>query len=103
MRERNSECSAHAMKTEAALRVWQRSQEHANLLLFGVFLSDGNSKAHNTVVDAYVYEGAVEIQKEESTNHVAKHLCNNIRKVKEPLHRGEKLKEPVIQTLRTYY
>ncbi|XP_077554044.1 uncharacterized protein LOC144168921 [Haemaphysalis longicornis] len=101
--ERNVDCSAHAMEAEAALQIWQRSQEYATPLLFGVFLSDGDSKAYNAVVDADVYDGAVQIMKEDCTNHVAKRLGTNIRKVKEPLPRGEKLKDPVIHKLQTYY
>ncbi|KAH9361694.1 hypothetical protein HPB48_005153 [Haemaphysalis longicornis] len=101
--EKNVDCSVHAMEAEAALRIWQRSQEHATPLLFGLFLGDGDSKAYNAVVDADVYDGAVQRQKEDCANRVAEHLGTNIRKVKDPLPRGEKLKDPVTQKLQTYY
>ncbi|CAN8021772.1 unnamed protein product, partial [Ixodes persulcatus] len=101
--ERNVDCSAHAMEAEAAVRIWQRSQSCDTPLCFKKFLSDGDSKAYTAVVEANVYGGAVDIEKEDCTNHVAKRLGSALRKLKVPLPRGEKLKEPVIQKLQTYY
>ncbi|XP_077517442.1 uncharacterized protein LOC144128181 [Amblyomma americanum] len=99
--ERNVDCSSHAMEAEAAVRIWRRSQSYDTPLQFKKFLSDGDSKAYAAVVEANVYGGAIE--KEDCTNHVAKRLGTALRKLKEPLPRGEKLKEPAIQRLTTYY
>ncbi|KAH6943670.1 hypothetical protein HPB50_025062 [Hyalomma asiaticum] len=67
------------------------------------FLSDGDSKAYTAVVEAKVYGDAAIIEKEDCPNHVAKRHGTALRKLKEPLPRGEKLKDTVIQKLQTYY
>ncbi|XP_050027338.3 uncharacterized protein [Dermacentor andersoni] len=100
--EKNVDCSSHAMETEAAVRIWQRSRSYDTPLYFRKFLSDGDSKAYAAVVEANVYSGVL-IEKEDCTNHVAKRLGTALRKLKEPLPRGEKLKEPAILKLQTYY
>ncbi|XP_077496137.1 uncharacterized protein LOC144107026 [Amblyomma americanum] len=100
--EKNVDCSSNAMETEAAVRIWQRSRSYDTPLHFRKFLSDGDSKAYAAVVEANAYSG-VPIEKEDCTNHVAKRLGTALRKLKEPLPRGEKLKEPAILKLQTYY
>ena len=42
------------MEVEAAVRLWQRSEERHGLLYTG-FLSDGYSKAHKAVSDLNIY------------------------------------------------
>ncbi|XP_075742268.1 uncharacterized protein LOC142795883 isoform X1 [Rhipicephalus microplus] len=61
--EKNADCSSHAMETEAALRIWQRTLTYDTPLHFMTFLSDGDSKAYNAVAESKVY-GAVNIEKE---------------------------------------
>ncbi|XP_040074766.2 uncharacterized protein LOC120846929 [Ixodes scapularis] len=100
--QRNVECSSHAMETEAAVRIWQRTPSYKTPLRFTKFLSDGDSKAFTAVSEADVYDGAA-IEKEDCTNHVAKRLGTGLRKLKTPLPRGEKLKDGTIQKLQTYY
>ncbi|XP_077496918.1 uncharacterized protein LOC144107678 [Amblyomma americanum] len=100
--EKNVECSSHGMEEEAALRIWQRTLSYGTPLRFTKFLSDGDSKAYTAVSEAQVY-GATTIEKEDCTNHVAKRLGTALRQLKTPLPRGEKLKEPTIQKLQTYY
>nr|XP_050030259.1 uncharacterized protein LOC126526384 [Dermacentor andersoni] len=90
------------METEAAVRIWQRSRSYDTPLHFRKFLSDGVSKAYAAVVEANAYSGVL-IEKEDCTNHVAKRLGTALRKLKEPLPRGEKLKEPAILKLQTYH
>lgn len=100
--EKNADCSSHAMETEAAMRIWQRTLTYDTPLHFMTFLSDGDSKAYSAVAESKVY-GAVNIEKEDCTNHVAKRLGTALRKLHVPLPRGQKMKEPAIQKLQTYY
>ncbi|XP_077509270.1 uncharacterized protein LOC144120579 [Amblyomma americanum] len=98
--EKNVECSSHAMETEAALRIWSRTQSYN--MRFTTFLSDGDSKAYAAVSDAQVY-GPKAVTKEDCTDHVSKRLGTALRKLKTPLPRGQKLGEKAIQKLQNYY
>ncbi|XP_037572861.2 uncharacterized protein LOC119455530 [Dermacentor silvarum] len=98
--EKNVDCSAHAMETNAAERIWKRTESYSTPLRFTTFLSDGDSKAYTAVSAANVY-GSVPITKEDCTNHVAKRLGTALRKLKMP--RGEKLTDAVILKLRSYF
>ncbi|KAG0433602.1 hypothetical protein HPB47_019785 [Ixodes persulcatus] len=100
--EKNVNCSSHAMESEAAVRIWQRTSLYKTPLCFVKFLSDGDSKAYTAVSEANVY-GGIPIAKEDCTNHVAKRLGTTLCKLKTPLPRGEKLKDGTIQKLQTYY
>ncbi|XP_077554104.1 uncharacterized protein LOC144168976 [Haemaphysalis longicornis] len=100
--EKNCDCSSHAMEAEAAVHIWQRTLDYETPLRFTTFLSDGDSKAHKAVCDANVYPDTA-VEKEECTNHVAKRLGTGLRKLPTPLPQGEKLKEPAIQKLQTYF
>lgn len=100
--EKNVNCSSHAMETEAALRIWKRTQSCDRQLHYTTFLSDGDSKAYTAVSEAEVY-GSTMVMKEDCTNHVAKRLGTALRKLKVPLPRGEKLSDKIIQKLQTYY
>lgn len=100
--EKNVDCSSHAMETEAALRIWRRTQTYSTELQFTTFLSDGDSKAYTAVSNAEVY-GSTAVTKEDCTNHVAKRLGTALRKLKTPLPRGEKLGDKAIQQLQRYY
>ncbi|XP_077522603.1 uncharacterized protein LOC144133396 isoform X1 [Amblyomma americanum] len=99
--EKSADCSSHAMETEAAVCIWQRNQFYdtpVTPLQFTKFLSDGDSKAYAAVIEADVYNGARN-EKEDCTNRVAKRLGTALRKSKESLPKGEKLKQPIIQKL----
>lgn len=100
--KKNTECSSHAMETEAALRIWGRTSSYTTPLRFTKFLSDGDSKAYTAVAEAKVY-GEVVVDKEECTNHVAKRLGTALRKLPTRLPRGEKLTDGTIQKLQNYY
>ncbi|XP_077502060.1 uncharacterized protein LOC144113044 [Amblyomma americanum] len=100
VREKNATCSAHAMETEAALRIWKRTDLYATPLKYTTFLSDGDSKAYAAVAELDIY-GSVPVQKEDCTNHVAKRLGIALRKAKLP--RGEKLKDKTIAKLQGYF
>ncbi|XP_037571609.1 uncharacterized protein LOC119453623 [Dermacentor silvarum] len=100
--EKNTECSSHAMETEAALRIWRRTPSYETPLRLTKFLSDGDSKAYTAVAEAKVY-GELVVDKEECTNHVAKRLGTALRKLPTRLPRGEKLKDGTIQKLQNYY
>ena len=67
----NYQGSSNAMEVEAAVRLWQRSEERHGLLYTG-FLSDGDSKAHKAVSDLNIYTEP--IVKEECINHVHKRM-----------------------------
>ncbi|XP_077512011.1 uncharacterized protein LOC144122929 [Amblyomma americanum] len=98
--EKNATCSAHAMETEAALRIWKRTDLYATPLKYTTFLSDGDSKAYAAVAELDIY-GSVPVQKEDCTNHVAKRLGTALRKAK--FTRGEKLKDKTIAKLQGYF
>ncbi|XP_070383699.1 uncharacterized protein, partial [Dermacentor albipictus] len=98
--EKNADCSAHAMETNAALRIWKRTESYTTPLRFTTFLSDGDSKAYTAVSVAKVY-GSAPITKEDCTNHVAKRLGTALRKLKMP--QGQKLTDAVIQKLQSYF
>ncbi|XP_037512469.2 uncharacterized protein LOC119389334 [Rhipicephalus sanguineus] len=91
------------MEAEAAVRIWQRSQTCDTPLRFSKFLSDGDSKVYTAVVEAKVYGDATIFEEKDCTNHLAKRLGTALHKLKEPLPRGEKLKDMAIQKLQTYY
>lgn len=97
--EKNVDCTSHAMETEAALRIWGRTQSYN--MQFTTFLSDGDSKACAAVCEAQVY-GSKAVTKEDCTNHVAKRLGTALRKLKTPLPRGQKLGDKAIQKLNYY-
>lgn len=75
------------METEAAMRIWQRTLSYDTPLHFKKFLSDGDSKAYSAVAESKVSKvyGAVNIEKEDCTNHVAKRLGTALRKLHVPL------------------
>ncbi|KAL1485609.1 hypothetical protein MTO96_031826 [Rhipicephalus appendiculatus] len=98
--EKNTTCPAHAMETEAAIRIWKRTGLYTTPLQFTTFLSDGDSKVYTAVSELNVYEG-VPVLKEDCTNHVAKRLGTVLRILKMP--RGEKLKDATIHKLQGYF
>lgn len=77
--EKNTECSSHAMETEAALCIWCRTPSYETPLRFTKFLSDGDSKAYTAVTEDKAY-GEVVVDKEDCTNHVGKRLGTATRK-----------------------
>ncbi|XP_075748832.1 uncharacterized protein LOC142814262 [Rhipicephalus microplus] len=88
------------METEAAVRIWKRTDSYSTPLQFTTFLSDGDSKAYTAVSELNLYEG-VPVLKEDCTNHVAKRLGTALRKLKMP--RGQKLKDATIHKLQCYF
>lgn len=56
---------------QAAMRIWQRTLSYDAPLRFTKFLSNGDSKAYSAVPESKVYD-ALNIEKEDCTNHVAK-------------------------------
>ncbi|KAH7974642.1 hypothetical protein HPB49_017663 [Dermacentor silvarum] len=61
------------METNAAERIWKRTESYSSPLRFTTFHSDGDSKAY-TAVSAANGHGSVPIRKEDCTSHVAKRL-----------------------------
>lgn len=100
--EKNVDCSSHAIKTAAPLRIWNRTQTYNTDLQFTTSLSDGDSNAYAVVSNAEVY-GSTAVTKEDCMNHVAKRLGTALRKLKTPLPRGEKLGDKTILQLQQYY
>ncbi|KAH6938843.1 hypothetical protein HPB50_013566 [Hyalomma asiaticum] len=89
------------METEAALRIWKRTNSYETPLQFTTFLSDGDSEAYTAVSELDIYGGVLPVQKEECTNHVAKRLGTALGKLKMP--RGEKLNDATIRKLQGYF
>lgn len=78
----NFEGSSPAMETEAAERLWRRSEEIG--FRYTSVISDGDSKTHDHLQSLKVYGEGIAIEKHECVNHVAKRLgtgLRNIRKV----------------------
>ncbi|KAG0412092.1 hypothetical protein HPB47_010769 [Ixodes persulcatus] len=112
--EKNTDGSSHAMETDAAMgiwqrtlfyatpQIWQRTLSYATSLQFTTFLNDGDSKAYAAVSEAN-FHGTAPIVKEDCTNHVAKRLSTGLQKLKTPLPRGQKLKNGTIQRLQSYF
>ncbi|GFW74026.1 uncharacterized protein TNCV_545501 [Trichonephila clavipes] len=80
-----------AMEQEAALKLWQRSEDSG--FRYTTLLSDGDAKTYQYLNTKEVYGPAIKIKKEECINHVSKKLGTSLRKtVKEwraALARGE--------------
>ena len=76
---RNYTGSFQAMEPEAAERIWGRSLER-NLLVYSVFVGDGDPKPfhHVTTLEPYPL---VKVRKEECLTHVAKRLKKNLKKL----------------------
>lgn len=91
------------MEAETAVRIWQRNVDYKTPpVQFTIFLSDEDSKAPNAACNFNMYADT-EVEKEECLNHVAKQLGTGLRKLLKPLPRSEKLREPTIQSLHTYF
>ena len=74
-----------AMETEAAIRLWSRSE--ARGYRYVTFVGDGDSSAFNAVCAMNDGEGpySVPVVKEECVNHVSKRLGTRLRKLKDTL------------------
>lgn len=73
-----------AMETEAAVRLWQRSEE-TMCLRYKVFVGDGDSSAYNGLVRMNNGKGPYEtmlVEKQECLNHVGKRLGTRLQKLK---------------------
>ncbi|GFS87877.1 uncharacterized protein TNCV_4084291 [Trichonephila clavipes] len=106
----NHKGSSRAMEQEAALKLWQISED--NGFRYTTLLSDGHAKTYQYLNTKEVYGPEIKIKKEECINHVSKRLGTSLRKVvKECWARGvslgEKsrgsLKEETIKKLSRYY
>ncbi|GFX36388.1 uncharacterized protein TNCV_4933011 [Trichonephila clavipes] len=106
----NHSGSSTSMEMEAALIIWERSQEMG--FLYSTLLSDGDCKTFNYLTEKNVYGDKFEIKKEECINHVSKRLGTGLRNaVNESRARGISLggkghgtlKEATIKKLTLYY
>ncbi|GFT25530.1 uncharacterized protein TNCV_3174051 [Trichonephila clavipes] len=102
--------SSTSMEMEAALILWERSQEMG--FRYSTLLSDGDCKTFNYLTEKNVYGDKFEIKNEECINHVSKRLGTGLRNaVKESRARGISLggkghgtlKEATIKKLTLYY
>ncbi|GFV60731.1 uncharacterized protein TNCV_4092541 [Trichonephila clavipes] len=102
--------SSCAMEQEAALKLWQRSEDSG--FRYTTLLSDGDAKTYQYLNTKQVYGPEIKIKKEECINHVSKRLGTSLRKaVKEWRARGVSLggksrgslKEETIKKLPRYY
>ena len=75
---KNFDGSANAMEVECALRMWRRSVQENNLQ-YTVMLSDGDSKAYDSVVSDKPYGESISIEKEDCVNHVSKRMGTALR------------------------
>ncbi|GFX55847.1 uncharacterized protein TNCV_610131 [Trichonephila clavipes] len=79
-----------AMEQEAALKLWQRSEDSG--FRYTTLLSDGDAKTYQYLNSKEVYGPEIKIKKEECINHVSKRLGISLRKaVKEWRARGVSL------------
>ena len=67
-----------AMESEAAVRMWNRSEDRG--LVYSVFIGDGDGSGYKTVLKSGVYNGEVNILKEECIGHLQKRLKNHLMK-----------------------
>ncbi|GFV71055.1 uncharacterized protein TNCV_946481 [Trichonephila clavipes] len=82
--------SSCAMEPEAALKLWQISED--NGFRYTTLLSDGDAKTYPYLNTKEVYGPEIKIKKEECINHVSKRLGTSLRKaVKEWRARGVSL------------
>ncbi|GFU43235.1 uncharacterized protein TNCV_1566841 [Trichonephila clavipes] len=102
--------SSDAMEQEAALKLWQRSED--NGFRYTTLLSDGDAKTYQYLNTKEVYGPEIKIKKEECINHVSNRLGTSLRKaVKEWRASGVSLggksrgslKEETIKKLSRYY
>ena len=70
--------SAGGMEVVAATVMWNRSIE-LHGVRYTIVVSDGDSKAYDTVVEEQPYGPDVQIVKEECINHVSKRLGTALR------------------------
>ena len=72
------EGSANSMEVECALRIWRRLEQKHNLR-YTVMLSDGDSKAYDSVVSDKPYGQDIAIEKEDCVNHISKRMGTALR------------------------
>lgn len=72
--------SSKAMEAEAALRIFERSEEKLGFRYTNV-VCDGDSSAFNKVRDSKIYGDGIELKKVECVNHVGKRLGRALRKM----------------------
>ncbi|GFX65445.1 uncharacterized protein TNCV_399961 [Trichonephila clavipes] len=98
------------MEQEAALKLWQRSEDSG--FRYTTLLSDGDAKTYQYLNTKEVYGPEIKIKIEDCINHVSKRLGTSLRKaVKEWRARGVSLggksrgclKEETIKKLSRYY
>ncbi|GFV77451.1 uncharacterized protein TNCV_1069801 [Trichonephila clavipes] len=69
--------SSCAMEQEAALKLWQRSEDSG--FRYTTLLSDGDAKTYQYLNTKEVYGPEIKIKKEECINHVSKRLGTSLR------------------------
>lgn len=74
--QKNNDGSSPSMETDAAERIWKRSEVHG--FRYTTLVSDGDSKTFSHFTDLNLYETPIE--KEECLNHVAMRLGTGLRK-----------------------
>ena len=76
----NTAASTPAMEAEAAVKLWERSEEHCGLK-YTCYIGDGDSKGFKMVTEADPYPGT-QIQKDECIGHVQKRIGKGLRELK---------------------
>ena len=75
--EQNHDGSANSMESEAALKIFRRSEQKYGLR-YTTVLSDGDTKRVNNLNSAKVYGENTQIIKEECVNHIAKRMFGRL-------------------------
>lgn len=106
----NFDGSSPAMEAEAAVRMWQRSEELG--FRYTSVVSDGDSKTYDQLTSLNIYGEEAKIVKQECVNHISKRLGTGLRKLVQVsatknITLGGKthgsLKGPTIEKLTKYY
>ena len=72
--------TSRAMESEAAVRIWKRSEDRG--LVYSTFIGDGDGSGYSSVIKSGVYNGEVKVRKEECVGHLQKRLKSHLMKAK---------------------
>ncbi len=108
----NYEGSSNAMKMRGALCLWHRSLEKHNFR-YTAMISDGDSKAHTSVVNSKCYGEDIVIQRVDCIGHVQKRMGKRLMTLKsvtkgklndgKPIGGRGRLTESVIKRTQRFY
>ena len=107
--QKNFDGTSNAMEVECAKRIWSRSVEKYGLC-YTTMLSDGDSKAYDTISTMEVYGKDKTVDKEECINHVSKRMGTALRNLvaeakakKKPIGGRGKLTKETMTKIQNYY